>query len=305
MAKETNRLKLGVVGLSPGNGHPYSWSAIFNGYDKGLMKQCPYQAIPEYLDRHTDKTDYLHDIGHVTHIWTQEKMESNRIAGASKIPHVCSSYEELVDNVDAVLLARDDAVTHPVFTRLALEANKGIFVDKPFAISMKDAEFMLAGEKFPGQIFTSSSLAYADELLLHDKDFQAIGKLESVKGYSPKAWSTYAPHIVEPVLKNLDRYGLPGKINVEQQEDATGAATVSVYWDCGISAQFSVTGENNGDIYISFMGEEGELKLTFRDSFSCFRRSLSEFCYGFVHRQRMFDTYRILTATRILEAARV
>ena len=24
-------LKLGIIGLSEGNGHPYSWSAIFNG----------------------------------------------------------------------------------------------------------------------------------------------------------------------------------------------------------------------------------------------------------------------------------
>ena len=30
--KKTN-LKLGIIGISNGNGHPYSWSAIFNGYD--------------------------------------------------------------------------------------------------------------------------------------------------------------------------------------------------------------------------------------------------------------------------------
>lgn len=26
-------ISLGIIGMTPGNGHPYSWSAIFNGYD--------------------------------------------------------------------------------------------------------------------------------------------------------------------------------------------------------------------------------------------------------------------------------
>ena len=31
-------LKIGIIGSSDGNGHPYSWSAIFNGYNKKLWK---------------------------------------------------------------------------------------------------------------------------------------------------------------------------------------------------------------------------------------------------------------------------
>ena len=41
--------RLGAIGLSPGNGHPYSWAAIFNGYDTASMADCPFPAIPEYL----------------------------------------------------------------------------------------------------------------------------------------------------------------------------------------------------------------------------------------------------------------
>ena len=44
-------LKFGVIGMSEGNGHPYSWSAIFNGYDADAMRDCPFPAIPEYLAR--------------------------------------------------------------------------------------------------------------------------------------------------------------------------------------------------------------------------------------------------------------
>ncbi len=42
------KLTLGIIGSSSGNGHPYSWSAIFNGYDKSLMNDCPFDVIPKY-----------------------------------------------------------------------------------------------------------------------------------------------------------------------------------------------------------------------------------------------------------------
>ena len=42
-------LKIGIIGSSPGNGHPYSWSAIINGYDEKHMKMCPFPVIPKYL----------------------------------------------------------------------------------------------------------------------------------------------------------------------------------------------------------------------------------------------------------------
>ena len=31
-------IKTGMIGISSGNGHPYSWSAIVNGYDKIEIK---------------------------------------------------------------------------------------------------------------------------------------------------------------------------------------------------------------------------------------------------------------------------
>ncbi|MHB9025001.1 MAG: hypothetical protein ACYC7E_12660 [Armatimonadota bacterium] len=33
-----NEISLGMLGCTSGNGRPYSWSAIFNGYDRELMQ---------------------------------------------------------------------------------------------------------------------------------------------------------------------------------------------------------------------------------------------------------------------------
>ena len=65
-------LKLGIIGLSEGNGHPYSWSAIFNGYDHNSMKDCGYPVIPEYLKKQNWPNDQIKD-ARVTSVWTQIK----------------------------------------------------------------------------------------------------------------------------------------------------------------------------------------------------------------------------------------
>ncbi len=44
-------LRLGIIGVSEGNGHPYSWSSIFNGFDRKELKKCPYPTIIEYLKK--------------------------------------------------------------------------------------------------------------------------------------------------------------------------------------------------------------------------------------------------------------
>jgi hypothetical protein len=52
LVKNPESVSLGIIGMSEGNGHPYSWSAIFNGYDRNEMeRECPYACIPEYLNQ--------------------------------------------------------------------------------------------------------------------------------------------------------------------------------------------------------------------------------------------------------------
>ena len=36
-------IRLGMIGMNDGNGHPYSWSAIFNGYDPIEMENALFQ----------------------------------------------------------------------------------------------------------------------------------------------------------------------------------------------------------------------------------------------------------------------
>ena len=46
-----SEIRLAMLGMIEGNGHPYSWSAIINGYNPTEMAKCPYAAIPAYLGK--------------------------------------------------------------------------------------------------------------------------------------------------------------------------------------------------------------------------------------------------------------
>ena len=94
-------IKTGIIGISSGNGHPYSWSAIVNGYDKIEMKKCRFKVIPNYLMLY--KNTPLNKNIVISHIWTQNFKESAKIAKASKIPYItfflCSSFTNRLDSL--------------------------------------------------------------------------------------------------------------------------------------------------------------------------------------------------------------
>ena len=91
-------LNLGIIGMSPGNGHPYSWSAIFNGYNKEKMAECPFPVIPEYLVERKPE-DFGIDGAKVTHIWAQDREISRHVAESSLIPNVVENMNDMISEI--------------------------------------------------------------------------------------------------------------------------------------------------------------------------------------------------------------
>ena len=204
-------LKLGIIGSSPGNGHPYSWSAIFNGYDSKTMEASGYPVISEYLNKEKWPDARILD-AKVTSIWTQDKELSEHIAKSSLIENISSNLDELQKKVDAVLLARDDAENHLEFAYQFLIAGKPIYIDKPIALSVSSLNELFQYQQYDGQIFTCSALRYSPELMLTAERKKQIGKIVSISSSIPNSWEKYAVHIIEPVLKMLDEDDRPKQI---------------------------------------------------------------------------------------------
>ena len=56
-------IKIGMIGLNSGNGHPISYSSIFNGYNHYYLKKyCKFKLINEYLPKqHKNNSSNLID----------------------------------------------------------------------------------------------------------------------------------------------------------------------------------------------------------------------------------------------------
>src|SRR3989339_1535457 len=130
-------LKIGIIGLSEGNGHPYSWSAIINGdYDEKEMDNCGYVGIPIYLRANHEMLGV--EGAKVTHVWTQDHKISEHIAKASLIDNVVDQLEDMIGRVDAILLTRDDPENHVKMAKPFIDASIPIFIDKPLSITAED-----------------------------------------------------------------------------------------------------------------------------------------------------------------------
>lgn len=268
------KLKLGVIGMSEGNGHPYSWSAIFNGFDQNEMNRCPFPVIPEYLIKQQFPEDFLSDLAEVTHIWTQDREISELVANASRIKQICDTKEEMIGAIDALLLARDDAENHYTHALPFLEAGIPVYVDKPYAISVNDAHRLWDACIYPDQTFTCSALQFAKEF--HVRQIKDLGNVEYIWATVPKSWEKYAVHIIEPVLKLIPNRG--DLLNVTKMPShGDKLKGVVVTWSSGITAQFQTTSDLPVPLSIRVLGTNGFKELHFGDTFSAFRKALETF----------------------------
>lgn len=275
-------IKLGMIGVSEGNGHPYSWSAIFNGYNPKEMKKCGYPVIPVYLNnQHWPDAQILGAT--VSSIWTQDLQLSRQIALASCIDHVSLSLDELKNRVDAVLLARDDSENHLEIAKSFLIAGKPIYIDKPIAIAKKALHDLYQLQQYDGQIFTCSALRYSPDLILSLKDKLALGKIVDISASTPKSWNKYAIHIIEPVLKmisNNDKL-LKTKLILNSND----SRTLNILWESGMTTNFTTLGEVQDEIQIKIKGEQSSKTLIFKNTFTAFKLALQDYIDGIVNNE--------------------
>lgn len=277
---EKVNLKLGVIGLSDGNGHPYSWSAIFNGYDPKSMEECGFPVIPRYLEQQIWPESTIKNAT-VCGIWTQDIELSQKVAKASLIDNIYDTPEKMVNHVDALLLARDDAENHFLYAEPYIRSGKPVYIDKPIALSLEQLKRLYELEVYPGQIFTCSALRYSDELKLTETDVEDVGDILEIHAVVPNSWDKYSVHILEPVLKMLSADDVVKSYDLLQGGVLNpNSRQLNVYWESGIVTRFFTLSKAVAPINIRVYGTRGWKELSFTDSFSAFRAALKDFVDG-------------------------
>ncbi|MDD4017046.1 MAG: hypothetical protein PHV28_03785 [Kiritimatiellae bacterium] len=222
-------LNLGIIGLNEGNGHPYSFSAVFNGYNEAALDaECPFEIIKQYLKAHHRNREFVPN-ARVTHIWTQDKALSESVARISNIGQVVERAEDMIGQVDGVIFARDDIWNHWDMAKPFIDARLPIYMDKVMGHERDtlDAFITATGPGYP--IMTASSFRFAPEV---DKARQTLdcGKVKTVHAISPCIWIRYAAHLLDPIC-SLFGYDIDRVQNLGEKN----ADTVFIHYKTGLT----------------------------------------------------------------------
>jgi hypothetical protein len=264
------------------------------------MKSCPYPVIFEYLSKQTFPNDCIKG-ANVTHIWTQDKTISEHVAKSSNIVNIVENYTDLIGNVDGILLARDDAENHYKMSKPFLEAGLPVYIDKPLAFSINEADSIYNSEKYSGQIFTCSAISYAKEFQITEKILKKTGDISYIEACVMKDWDKYGIHIIEPVLKMLDKND---KIKNITSSFYNKKNTVTVNWESGIITNFKTLYDSKCPIKITIYGKLGYKELVFNDTFSAFKSALQDFVDIIKNKKPNLSKSISIKAVEIIERGR-
>ncbi len=265
-------LRLGMLGMIEGNGHPYSWSAIINGYDPVAMASCPFPVIPRYLGAQSLETVRL-PAANVTHLWTDNPADAPDVARASLIPHIVSSPEEVIGHVDAVLISIDDGFDHVRRARPFVEAGLPVFIDKPMATSLEDLRTFVEWERAGARLLSSSSLRFAPELDQCLPGLGALGDIRWISGITVKTWERYGIHMLEPLFRILG----PGFLSI-RLESQPGMEVAHLIHRSGAQLTIPVIYDGGPSFgMIQICGTTGQTGLRFANTYTNFRRLMNSF----------------------------
>lgn len=196
-------LKIGMIGFTEGNAHPFSWSAMINGgYDAPLMREyCKelYPTIPQYLSKQP-----AHTLGipgaKVTHICFTGfvgREDAELCAKINGISHVVDAPEEMIGQVDAVIVATDNGNEHVERCRPFIEAGVPMFVDKPLVNTEEDLRTFVEWRKNGAKFISSSSMRYCKEIEPYYKNHYELGQIRYICSPMAKKYETYGIHALE------------------------------------------------------------------------------------------------------------
>lgn len=275
LVKHPHAIRLAMLGCTPGNGHPYSWSAMFNGYDREAMtKECPFAGIPVYLNKQPSE-GFTIPGAKVTHICCTGEggFTAEHVAKCSLIPHVVKQPTDVIGHVDAVIIATDIGGEHVERARPFIEAGLPVFIDKPLTDNAPDLQTFIAWADAGRPLMSSSSMRYAKEYLPYRISTRELGALRYVSITTPKSWETYGIHALEGMYPIIG----PGFISARN----TGSlARNVVHLKHQNGADVIVVA--NADMYGGFgclqlIGTAEHVNLTTGDTFFSFKSQLEAF----------------------------
>jgi hypothetical protein len=263
--------KIGVLGTSIGNGHPFSFSAIINGFDEKAFSESGWPVIQEYLSK-VDKGEFGISDLRVTHVWSQDLTMTKLLANSCNIENACSDLNEVLDGVEGLLIARDDWDSHLKLAMPFLERGIPVFIDKPLTLDKSELETLLPFME-KGLLMSCSAFRYATELPQLEDLKSQIGDIRLIACTVLNDLTKYGIHMLEALAGIDPIYSRPDKI---RRNNSIFESYILSY-ENGVEVHLNCIGAVGKTFRVSFFGTIAQRHIDIFDNFTAFKKTLYEF----------------------------
>ncbi len=288
-------IRTGIIGLSEGNGHPFSFSAIINGYDDQGFAESGWPVIHDYLRLQSPDAFGFPGV-RVTHAWTQDPETTKRLCAACRIDKPVADPGEMLGEIDALIIARDDWNTHAPLALPALERGLKVFVDKPLTLDMEElALFQPYLES--GQLMSTSGMRYAHELDPLRAEPESLGRFILVQGTVLNGLDRYGVHMIDAIL------GLGMGLPVSITRLAAAHESYALSLADGALFQLNCLGNVGKTFHLSIFGQNGHFHADLHNNFGAFQRTLAAFFRMVETGAPPFPPVQVIRVMEVLTAA--
>jgi predicted dehydrogenase len=270
-----DRIRLAMLGMVDGNGHPYSWSAIINGtYSPEAMVHCGYPTIPQYLAAEP-KANLGIPGAKVTHVWCDDPTDGARVGQALGNVCVLKRAEDAIGRVDAAIIATDKGWEHVDRARPFIEAGLPVFIDKPLCDNEEHLRQFAAWQREGKPILSTSGLRYAKEFIAAKQRMATeVGEPRLITMTTCKSWQRYGIHALEGVYPLLAPGGWLSVANTGTEQ----ANLVHARHESEIDVVLAAVEDMYGAFgKLNIYGTKGMLAASYGDNVFAFKAQLAAF----------------------------
>jgi predicted dehydrogenase len=263
-------VKLGIIGFSKGNGHPFSFSSILNGFNEDEYKKTEWLGILNYLKkRNPNEISSLS--ARVTHVWTQDIKLSKQIALCSNIPNITENLLDMIGSIDGLIIARDDYESHKEIAEPFLVNNIPVFIDKPLTIKKEELDWYKSFYD-KGLLLSTSGLRYCIELDEIRNNIESLGDIRKIQCAVVNNWEKYGIHMLDATLE-IFKQKPKGIFCIKNEK----FESYLIYLENNVICQIDCMGEGIFSFDYTLYGTKEIYKTELRDNFSAFKRTLENF----------------------------
>ncbi len=210
--------------------------------------------------------DYWMDGKATVHaIWGEDAARTREVAKKVSIPKVASSPEEAVADAGIVFVVSRHGGLHLDLARVAIDARKPVFVDKPFTVAPDDARELVALAEDAGvPMISFSTLRYGSDTVDFKRRMNDIGPVRYASYTGPASRQNnygglifYSIHTVELML-HLHGIELNSVYATEHPRNAAKSnITATCSYDDGTLVTLAFIGDGAYHFHKRAVGKEG------------------------------------------------